>query len=58
MSTYEFLPPSFTEEAVPLRTNGLIVLNDLDDQVHGIMPFGYWLMNTQNECLVNQRVLQ
>ncbi|MBV7330189.1 hypothetical protein KFU94_18455 [Chloroflexi bacterium TSY] len=33
VNTYEFLPPSFTEEAVPLRTNGLIALNDLDDQI-------------------------
>jgi len=32
VTTYEFLPPQFQEEAVPLRATALIGLNELDDQ--------------------------
>jgi hypothetical protein len=33
VTTYERLPPSFKEEAIPLRMIGLVALNELDDEL-------------------------
>ena len=33
VTTYEFLPPGFDEEAVPLRAIAIVALNEVDDQL-------------------------